>query len=49
MMPKGNKIYAFKSTGKQPLQADNKTLVHPSLDIFRSRKYLLYIGTKSLP
>lgn len=30
---KGNKIYALKSTGKQPLQAHNKTLVHPSLDI----------------
>lgn len=30
---KGNKIYALKSTGKQPLQSDKKTLVHPSLDI----------------
>jgi hypothetical protein len=30
---KGNKIYALKSTGKQPLQANNKTLIHQSLDI----------------
>ena len=30
---KGNKIYALKSTGKQNLQADKRTLVHSSLDI----------------
>ena len=30
---KDNKVYALKSTGKQNLQADKRTLVHSSLDI----------------
>lgn len=30
---KGNKTYALEPTGLQPLQADKKTLLHPSLDI----------------
>lgn len=43
---KGNKIYALESTGKQPLQSDKKTLVHPSLDVSDSdtTSYILQLN-----
>ncbi len=46
MDDKGNKIYALESTGKQPLQADMKTLIHPSLDISDSEdtSYILELN-----
>lgn len=42
---KGNKTYALEPTGLQPLQADKRTLLHPSLDISdpETTSYILLI------